>query len=48
MKQTTTNHVQGHDAKAKSKTKEKAGKKTNHSDLQGDERIGGKVRQKAG
>ena len=44
MKQTTKDHVRGHDAKAESKTKEK----TNHPDLQGDERIGGKVRENAG
>ena len=48
MRPDTKGHRQDEVAKTKGKLKGKAGKKANHPGLQGDEKIGGKVKENAG
>jgi len=48
MKQGPRGHGQDDVAHAKGKLKTKAGKKADHRDLQGDEKIGGKLKETAG
>jgi hypothetical protein len=48
MKQGPRGHVQDAVAGAKGKLKTKAGKKASHPGLQGDEKIGGKLKDNAG
>jgi uncharacterized protein YjbJ (UPF0337 family) len=48
MKQGPRGHVQDNVANAKGKLKTKAAKKSNQRGLQGDEKIGGKLKETAG
>jgi len=48
MRPDTKGHLQDDVAKGKGKLKGKASKKANHPGLQGDEKIGGTVKEKAG
>ena len=41
-------HTKGHGQDDAAKAKRKAGKKANHPGLQGDEKIGGKLKETAG